>query len=100
MAADPQHDLALPKLAVPRSVLRLATDRLPEVGEAIYAVGNPESLEGTFSQGVASSVRTLERDTLLQITAPISPGSSGGPVVSERGDVLGSPQRLFGRGRT
>ena len=69
--------------------LQLATSKLPAVGETVYVVGNRHGLEGTFSQGIVSGIRTLEQDKLLQITAPISPGSSGGPVLNERGEVIG-----------
>src|SRR5260370_21214349 len=49
-----------------------------EIGESVYVTGNPEGLQGTFSQGIVSSVRD---DDYIQITAPISPGRRGGPVV-------------------
>ena len=53
------------------------------------AIGNPRGLEGSLSEGIISGVR-LERDfSLIQITAPISPGSSGGPVLDEDGHVVG-----------
>lgn len=55
----------------------------------MFAVGNPQGLEGTFSQGIISSIRQIGSDTLLQTTAPISPGSSGGPVVNDQGRVIG-----------
>jgi len=60
-----------------------------EIGEQIYVVGNPSGLEGTFSQGIVSGIRNIENEKLLQITAPISPGSSGGPVLNIRGEVIG-----------
>jgi hypothetical protein len=60
-----------------------------EIGEAIYVIGNPSGLEGTFSQGIVSGIRTIENEKLLQITAPISPGSSGGPVMNNNGEVIG-----------
>ena len=47
-----------------------------DVGETVFAIGNPRGLEGTFSQGIVSSVRDLDGFTLLQITAPISPAQS------------------------
>jgi hypothetical protein len=62
---------------------------MPDVGARVYAVGNPEGLTGTFSEGIVSAIRPLGPDTLLQLTAAISPGSSGGPVLDERGRVLG-----------
>jgi len=60
-----------------------------EVGEVVYAIGNPSGLEGTFSQGIVSGIRNIGDEKLLQITAPISPGSSGGPVVNSNGEVIG-----------
>lgn len=60
-----------------------------EIGESIYVIGNPSGLEGTFSQGIVSGIRTIENEKLLQITAPISPGSSGGPVMNNNGEVIG-----------
>ena len=59
------------------------------VGDTVYAVGNPRGMEGTFSNGIISSIRKLTDQTLLQITAPISPGSSGGPLVNSKGEVVG-----------
>lgn len=59
------------------------------VGDNIYAVGNPRGLEGTFSQGIVSGIRDFEGEKLLQITAPISPGSSGGPILNSNGEVIG-----------
>lgn len=60
-----------------------------QVGDDVYAVGNPHGLEGTFSAGIVSSIRRIEGDALLQITAPISPGSSGGPIVNKDAEVVG-----------
>ena len=61
----------------------------------MFAVGNPGGLEGTFSQGIVSSLRDLDGLSLLQITAPISPGSSGGPIVDEKGEVVGVAVATF-----
>ena len=68
-------------------------------GDTIYAVGNPipttrdlENLEGTISYGIISGIRTLKTDynrKRIQITAPISPGNSGGPVLNTNGEVIG-----------
>jgi hypothetical protein len=57
------------------------------VGEDILVAGNPEGLEATFSKGIVSAIRL--QAGLLQIDAPISPGSSGGPVVNKHGEVIG-----------
>lgn len=70
-------------------LLSLGDSRQVAVGDNIYVVGNPMGLEGTFSQGIVSSVRQIGSDTLMQITAPISPGSSGGPVLDVQGKVIG-----------
>jgi len=70
-----------------------------EVGEQVYAVGNPAGLEGTFSEGIISGVRNVANDSLLQITAPISPGSSGGPVLNSQGQVIGVAVASFRAGQ-
>jgi S1-C subfamily serine protease len=59
------------------------------VGDQVYVVGNPEGLEGTLSQGLVSGIRRLDSKTLFQISAPISHGSSGGPVLNSEGKVIG-----------
>ena len=62
-------------------------------------MGNPQGLEGTFSQGIVSSIREVGTDKLLQITAPISPGSSGGPVLNGKGEVIGISVATFRGGQ-
>jgi hypothetical protein len=86
--SDPQHDLALVQVdeAHVRPLL-LTSQGWPAVGDDVYVAGNPEGLAGTFSRGIISSLRRSEG--LIQFDAPISPGSSGGPVVDARGQVVG-----------
>jgi V8-like Glu-specific endopeptidase len=62
-----------------------------QVGEEVVAIGNPLSLESTVSNGIVSGVRTVEEEggKFLQVTAPISPGSSGGPLFDMAGKVVG-----------
>jgi S1-C subfamily serine protease len=63
---------------------------LPEVGERIYVLGNPEAIfTGTLSDGLVSALRRDDYGALVQITAPISHGSSGSPVFDNRGLVVG-----------
>ncbi len=87
LSTDEKRDLALLKLegAIARP-LALATSNRVAVGDIVYVAGNPEGLEGTFSQGIVSGLRGNE---YVQITAPISHGSSGGPVLNSRGEVIG-----------
>ncbi len=100
LGVDRIRDLALLKLSggtVP--ALEFGHSDNVAVGDSIYAVGNPQGLEGTFSQGIVSGIRTIGNDTLLQITAPISPGSSGGPVLSTVGGVIGVAVATFRGGQ-
>jgi S1-C subfamily serine protease len=68
--------------------LKLAS-ALPKPGERVYVIGNPAGLENTISEGLISGIRSVEERSLLQLTAPISPGSSGSPVVNAAGEVVG-----------
>jgi Trypsin-like peptidase domain/Ankyrin repeats (many copies) len=86
--SDPQHDLALVRVTGANTQsLTLSARGWPAVGDDIYVAGNPEGLEDTFSRGIVSGLR--RSDGLIQFDAPISPGSSGGPVVDGRGQVIG-----------
>lgn len=78
IAVDPGRDSAKP--------LPLSRNS-PVVGERIVVIGSPLGLEQTVSEGIISSIRGSRRQ--IQITAPISPGSSGSPVVDMRGEVIG-----------
>lgn len=99
-AVDPQRDLVLLKISPGRTLaLPLGNSDAVQVGESVYAVGNPQGLEGTFSQGIVSSIRDVGSDRLLQIMAPISPGSSGGPVLNAKGEVVGVSVATFRGGQ-
>lgn len=92
LAVDGEGDLALlqvevPKgLAIPLPIVR----NVPQEGESIVVIGNPFGLEGSVSDGIVSAVREISGyGKIIQITAPISPGSSGSPVVNMAGQVIG-----------
>jgi len=62
-----------------------------KVGVQVYAIGAPQGLELTLSEGIISSLRPVEEGQYLQISAPISPGSSGGGLFDEEGRLIGLP---------
>jgi len=99
-AIDEERDLVILNVKAfgPRPLI-LGDSDTALVGETVYAVGNPHGLEGTFSQGIISSIRTVGTDKLIQLTAPISPGSSGGPVLNDRGNVIGVSVATFRKGQ-
>ena len=59
------------------------------IGDKVYAIGCPKRLEKTISEGIISGIRDQDGGTLIQTTAPISPGSSGGGLFSSDGKLLG-----------
>jgi tetratricopeptide (TPR) repeat protein len=87
---DAFNDLALlaatAELAAKPLVL---SDAFPAAGTAIYTIGNPAGLERSISTGIVSGIREFKGRQLLQISSPISPGSSGGPVFNATGEVVG-----------
>jgi tetratricopeptide (TPR) repeat protein len=87
---DDVNDLAILKppagLTVPPLKL---SNQSPPNGLKVFAIGNPKGLEKTISEGLLTGLRELEGKSLLQISAAISPGSSGGPVVDSDGAVVG-----------
>ncbi len=91
---DTNRDLAIVKASsLTASALTLGDSDTVQIGQAIYAAGNPRGLTGTFSQGIVSAIRPegniFVEDTIIQMTAAVSPGSSGGPVLNEDGEVIG-----------
>lgn len=100
VGCDTERDLVLLKLyGAMASKLPIGDSRRVVIGEEIYVVGNPQGLEGTFSQGIVSGIRQVDSETILQITAPISPGSSGGPVLNTQGEVIGIAFATFKGGQ-
>src|SRR5688572_22232816 len=92
IAIDGEGDLALLQVDIPAQFVRpLPIIRnVPQEGESIVVIGNPFGLEGSVSNGIVSAVREIAGyGKIIQITAPISPGSSGSPVVNMMGQVIG-----------
>ncbi len=88
VAIDKKHDLCVFRAAgATAEPLTVESGIKPAVGEDIYVGGNPRGLEATISKGIVTALR-LEAG-LIQLDASISPGSSGGPVVNNRGHVIG-----------
>ncbi|MHB8755648.1 MAG: S1C family serine protease [Candidatus Acidiferrales bacterium] len=92
LAADKARDIAVIKAHGENfRTLALGDSDRVQVGQEVVAIGNPLSLESTVSNGIVSSVRSIDEKggKYLQITAPISPGSSGGPLFNMEGQVVG-----------
>lgn len=93
VVVDQAHDLALikaPKISAP--ALPLGNSDTVRVGDAVYVTGNPEKYVGTFSAGFISAIRpggTFVEDKVIQMTAAVSQGSSGSPVLDANGEVIG-----------
>ena len=87
---DQENDLAILSVDVDLTSkpLPLASGDVSP-GDQVFAIGNPEGLEKTISQGIVSGLRNREGRNLLQITSPISHGSSGGPILNSKGEVVG-----------
>ena len=87
--ASPEYDLAIVQTKQEFSAFEIVDCSKIEVGAKIYTIGNPRGLEGTISDGILSGKRNNDGIEYLQITAPISPGNSGGPVLNDKGEVIG-----------
>lgn len=81
--------LTAKRISAPAAVTG-STSRL-KVGTRVYAIGAPQGLELTLSEGIISSLRSVAGGQYIQITAPISPGSSGGGLFDEEGRLIGLP---------
>ena len=79
--------------------VRFAPSKGLKVGQKVIAIGSPQGLENTVSDGILSAIREYDSVRYLQITAPISPGSSGGPVLDSDGHMIGVATFQFERGQ-
>ncbi|MGC9292302.1 MAG: S1C family serine protease [Acidobacteriaceae bacterium] len=93
---DKSHDLALLQIDAPNlQPATLADSRGLQVGQVVYAIGNPFGLNGTMTRGIISSIRSVRGplgnliEDAIQTDAAINPGNSGGPLLNSRGEVIG-----------
>jgi serine protease Do len=94
IAVNNQIDLALVKLKSPDGspfpIAPIVGSDALEVGQPVFAIGNPLGLERTLTQGVVSTTsRNFDGLTYIQTDTPINPGNSGGPLFNTRGEVVG-----------
>ena len=92
VAEDEQNDIIRLSVDIPSKYAHplSLSENIPEVGERIIVYGSPLGLEKTVSDGIISAIREVSGyGKLIQITAPISPGSSGSPVLNMKGEVIG-----------
>ncbi len=98
-ATDPENDVVILSAILPIDSIRTLkmAPSLPQVGERIVVIGTPyhPQLAQTITDGLVSALRPLPGGKrLIQISAPISPGSSGSPVVNMNGEVIGIASRV------
>jgi S1-C subfamily serine protease len=96
VGTDPSHDLAIVQITAPDlNPAVLGDSRSLQVGQKVYAIGNPFGLSGTLTTGIVSSIRPVQEpdgmiiDEAIQTDAAINPGNSGGPLMNWRGEVIG-----------
>jgi S1-C subfamily serine protease len=90
VAVDKKHDLAILKVVGANfAYVSLGDSDAATIGEKVYAVGSPLGLEATVSDGIVSSIREVDQVRLIQTGAPLSHGSSGGPLLNVHGQVIG-----------
>ncbi len=88
--SDKRRDLVLLKIkALNLLVSRLGDSDAVDVGQHVIAIGNPEGLVRSVSDGIVSAMRQADGFKVIQVTAPVSPGSSGGPLFNDDGQVIG-----------
>lgn len=96
VGTDRSHDLAVIQIkGAGLNPMVLGDSRNLQVGQKVYAIGNPFGLSGTLTRGIISSIRPVQEpngmqiDDAIQTDAAINPGNSGGPLLNWRGEVIG-----------
>lgn len=92
---EEQKDLALLKIQPkkPLPTIKLGDSSIVKVGQKVLAIGNPFGFNGTLTTGIISRI-DYERNK-IQTDAAINPGSSGGPILNAKGEVIGISQSIF-----
>jgi S1-C subfamily serine protease len=96
VGTDQAHDLAIVQIkATDLRPMTLGDSTNLQVGQKVYAIGNPFGLAGTLTRGIVSSIRQVQEpdgmviDEAIQTDAAINPGNSGGPLLNWHGEVIG-----------
>jgi len=96
VGTDRSHDLAVVQIkGADLTPMVLGDSGNLQVGQKVYAIGNPFGLAGTLTRGIVSSIRSVQEpdgmtiDEAIQTDASINPGNSGGPLLNLRGEVIG-----------
>jgi len=96
VGTDKSHDLAIVQIKAPDlQPMTLGDSSNLQVGQRVYAIGNPFGLAGTLTLGIVSSIRQVQEpdglviDEAIQTDAAINPGNSGGPLLNWHGQVIG-----------
>jgi S1-C subfamily serine protease len=96
VGTDKAHDLAIVQIKAPNlQPMTLGDSTNLQVGQKVYAIGNPFGLAGTLTRGIVSSIRQVQEpdglviDEAIQTDAAINPGNSGGPLLNYHGEVIG-----------
>jgi S1-C subfamily serine protease len=96
VGTDRSHDLAVVQIKAPDlQAMTLGDSTHLQVGQKVYAIGNPFGLSGTLTRGIVSSIRSVQEpdgvaiDEAIQTDAAINPGNSGGPLLNWHGEVIG-----------
>ncbi len=89
VAKDVGNDVALIKVEAGGRPGVTLTPKRPRVGAQVYVIGAPKGFDFSIAEGLVSQIRTVDGVEYYQLSCPISPGDSGGPVLNDRGQVIG-----------
>ena len=102
IGSDRQKDLAVLQISAKNLTSAILGDsKNLEVGQKVYAIGNPFGFSGTMTRGIISSIRSVRSpegggiDQAIQTDAAINPGNSGGPLLNSHGEVIGINSMIF-----